>query len=69
MTEKTELSRWEQAQANYKESQRLLKEAQSAFARGDVQQKRVDELTRLKDIAEEDYLRCEKEHRSGLTDS
>ena len=67
MTE-TELSRWEQAQANHKEALRLLEEAKAAFARGEVPQKRVDELTRLKDIATEDYLRCEKDHRSGMTD-
>jgi ferric-dicitrate binding protein FerR (iron transport regulator) len=67
MTE-TELTRWEKAQANHKEAVRLLEDAKAAFARGEVPQKRVDELTRLKEIATEDYLRCEKEHRSGFTD-
>jgi hypothetical protein len=64
-----EMTRWEQAQANHKEAQRLLNAAQDAYARGDVPEKRVGELKRLRDIALEDLHRCEKDHRSGLTDS
>lgn len=63
------MTRWEQAQANHKEAQRLLDQAQDAYARGNVTEKRVDELKRLRDIALDDLRRCEKDHKSGLTDS
>lgn len=64
-----EMTRWEQAQANHKEAERLLHAAEDAYARGSVPEKRVDELKRLRDITLEDLRRCEKDHKSGLTDS
>ncbi|MFD1211659.1 hypothetical protein ACFQ36_06345 [Arthrobacter sp. GCM10027362] len=65
----TEMTRWQRAQANYKEAVRLLDAAKAAYARGDVTAKRVAELSRLLEVATEDLQRCELEHRSGFTDS
>ncbi|NKX56478.1 hypothetical protein HGG74_18505 [Arthrobacter sp. E918] len=69
MSHMTEMTRWQRAQANYKEAVRLLDAAKAAYARGDVTEKRVAELSRLLDVAAEDLQRCELEHRSGFTDS
>ncbi|MCG2622283.1 hypothetical protein LVY72_10170 [Arthrobacter sp. I2-34] len=69
MSRMTEMTKWQRAQANYKEAVRLLDHAKAAYARGDVPEKRVAELTRLLDVATEDLQRCEVEHRSGFTDS
>jgi len=69
MSRMTETSKWQKAQANYKEAVRLLDNAKAAYARGDVPEKRVVELSRLLEVATEDLQRCELEHRSGFTDT
>lgn len=51
----------QQAEKNLKEAQRLLDEAIKAQQRGDVQQARVDQLTRLRDAAAEDVIRTRRE--------
>jgi hypothetical protein len=51
----------QQAEKNLKEAQRLLDEAVKAQQRGDVQQARVDQLTRLRDAAAEDVIRTRRE--------
>jgi predicted urease superfamily metal-dependent hydrolase len=49
------------ARANQKEAQRLLDEAKTAHAAGEIGQERVDQLERLLELANEDLRRVMRE--------
>jgi hypothetical protein len=49
-----------QAQANLKEAERQFKHAEEQFQRREIPKERLEELGRLRDIAEEDLRRTVK---------
>ena len=49
------------ARANQKEAQRLLDEAKTAHAAGEIGEERVSQLTRLLELANEDLRRVMRE--------
>lgn len=49
-----------QAQANLKEAEKLLAHAEGQFRRQEISKERLDELSRLRDIAAEDLERTAK---------
>ena len=53
-----------QAQANLKEAETQFKHGEEQFQRDEIPKERLDELGRLRDIAEEDLRRTEKVFRN-----
>lgn len=49
-----------QAQANFKEAKKQFAHAEDQFRRSEISKERLDELGRLRDIAEEDLRRTAK---------
>ncbi|GAA1340558.1 hypothetical protein [Arthrobacter roseus] len=51
----------EMAESNFKEAQRQLEKAEKDHRKGSIDDHRLDDLRRLREVAAEDLRRCIKE--------